>query len=203
MQDDGTIVERFLKFIDSNGQHDAESITNHILRTLTEYDINLDNCRGQSYDNASNLSGKYTRVQARLKALNPLIHYIPCSAHSLNLIGLCAVESCFNAVSFFGFLQNFYKFFSASKKCWVKMKSAIKGKTVKSLSNTRWLARLDATTALKKNFVELRQLLQDFTLDDNETNETKSDSSYLKKSMDALETAVLCVLSQYKQMSAA
>ena len=31
-------------------------------------------------------------------------------------------------------------------------------------------------------------------LDDNETNETKSDSSYLKKSIDALETAILCVL---------
>ena len=46
------------------------------------------------------------------------------------------------------------------------MKSPIKGKTVKSLSNTRWSARLDATTALKENFVELRQLLQDFTLDD-------------------------------------
>ena len=31
-------------------------------------------------------------------------------------------------------------------------------------------------------------------MDDNETNETKSDSSYLKKSIDALETAILCVL---------
>ena len=56
-------MKRFLKFIDSNGQHDAESITNHILRTLTEYDINLDKFCGQSYDNASNLSGKYTGVQ--------------------------------------------------------------------------------------------------------------------------------------------
>ena len=40
----------------------------------------------------------------------------------------------------------------------------------------------------------MRQLLQDFTLDDNETNQTKSDSSYLKKSIDSLETAILCVL---------
>ena len=56
VQDDGTIVKRFLKFIDSNGQHDAESINNHILRTFSEYNINLDNCRGQSYENASNLS---------------------------------------------------------------------------------------------------------------------------------------------------
>ena len=31
-------------------------------------------------------------------------------------------------------------------------------------------------------------------MDDNETNETKSDSSYLKKSIDALETAISCVL---------
>ena len=74
------------------------------------------------------------------------------------------------------------------------MKLTIKGKTVKSLSNTRWSARLDATTALKENFAELRQLSQDFTLDDNETNETKLDSFFLKKSMDALETAIICVL---------
>ena len=95
MQDDGTVVERFLKFIDSDGQHDAESISNHILRTLTEYEIKLDNCRGQSYDNASNLSEKYTGVQARLKALNPQIHCISCSAHLLNIIGSHTAECCF------------------------------------------------------------------------------------------------------------
>ena len=37
-------------------------------------------------------------------------------------------------------------------------------------------------------------MLQDFSLDGNETNQTKSDSSYLKKSKDALETAISCVL---------
>ena len=156
--DDGTIAERFLKFVESGGQHDAESITNHILRTLTEYDLGLNDCRGQSYDNATNLSGRYSGVQARLKVLNPLIHYIPCSAHSLNLVGSCAVESCNNSTSFFGFIQNFCNFFSASTKRWAKMKSAIQGKKVKSLSNTRWSARSDATSALKENFVELKAI---------------------------------------------
>ena len=72
------------------------------------------------------------------------------------------------------------------------------------------VSRSDATTTLKENFVELKQLLQGFTLDDNGTNETKSDLSYLKKSMDALETAILCVMAQnpskvlqYKQKSTA
>ena len=92
----------------------------------------------------------------------------------------------------FHFLASeFYKFFSASTKRWAKMQSDIKGKTMKLLSNTRWSARSDVTSAPKKNFVELRQLLQDFTLDDNETNHTKSDSSYLKNSMNVLETAIL------------
>ena len=31
-------------------------------------------------------------------------------------------------------------------------------------------------------------------MDDNETNKTKSDSSYLTKNIDAVETAILCVL---------
>ena len=56
VQDDGTIMETFLKFIEKNGQPDAESITNPILSTFKEYEINLDNCRVQSYYNASNLS---------------------------------------------------------------------------------------------------------------------------------------------------
>ena len=49
-----TFVEKFLKFIDSNEQNDAESIPNYILHTLAEYETNLDNYRGQSYDNARN-----------------------------------------------------------------------------------------------------------------------------------------------------
>ena len=39
-----------------------------------------------------------------------------------------------------------------------------------------------------------KKLHGDWRNNDNETNETKSDSSYLKKSMDALETTILCVL---------
>ena len=33
-----------------------------------------------------------------------------------------------------------------------------------------------------------------FKLDDDEANKTKSDSWYLKKSIDALEVAILCIL---------
>ena len=57
-------------------------------------------CRGQSYDNASNMSGRYGGMQARMKAINPLAVYIPCMAHSVNLVGVNSVDCCVHAVSF-------------------------------------------------------------------------------------------------------
>ena len=81
----GKPVERFLKFITISG-HDGETLTNVILDTLLKHEIDIMNCRGQSYDNAANMSGKYIGVQARIKQVNPLAEYVPCSAHSLNLV---------------------------------------------------------------------------------------------------------------------
>jgi len=42
--------------------------------------------RGQGYDGASNMSGKYRGVQARVKELYPLAMYTHCCNHVLNLV---------------------------------------------------------------------------------------------------------------------
>ncbi|XP_065664392.1 zinc finger MYM-type protein 1-like [Hydra vulgaris] len=57
------------------------------------YDIDITNCRGQAYDNASNMSGKYSGLQARLKERSELAFHIPCAGHSLNLVGQCSVNT--------------------------------------------------------------------------------------------------------------
>jgi len=127
-----------------------------ILQKLSEHGIDIQNCRGQSYDNASNMSGIYSGLQARIKEVNPLSEYIPCAAHSLNLVGLSAAESNRAAVNFFGFLQDLYNFFSASTHRWTVLKSKIPAgmdvKVPKSLSQTRWSARADACSALEKGY---------------------------------------------------
>nr|XP_054594250.1 uncharacterized protein LOC129161607 [Nothobranchius furzeri] len=110
-------VERFLEFIPLHG-HTAEHMEETLKFELKELDIDLMDCRGQSYDNASNMAGKYSGLQARVKNKNPNADFIPCSAHSLNLVGACAAECCIGAVSFFGFIQNHYNFFSASSRRW-------------------------------------------------------------------------------------
>ena len=75
-------------------KHTGETLTNTLLCFLNEIGVDILNCRGQSYDNAANMSGRYYGMQAKIREINPLAHFIPCAAHFLNLIGTSAVECC-------------------------------------------------------------------------------------------------------------
>jgi len=52
----GEPVERFLQFIANTG-HKSEDMADTILMALGANELDVKNCRGQSYDNASNMSG--------------------------------------------------------------------------------------------------------------------------------------------------
>ncbi|KAG8175972.1 hypothetical protein JTE90_000011 [Oedothorax gibbosus] len=80
-KDSETGVERFLKCIPITSRK-SETLSEVALQTLSE--LNLANCRGQSYDNSSSMAGRYSGLQARLKSLDPLADFLPCAAHSLN-----------------------------------------------------------------------------------------------------------------------
>ena len=68
---DGKPVERFLTFHQMTS-HKAEAIATTLLEYLERETIDFQDSRGQSYDNASNMSRKYSGMQARLKEVNPL-----------------------------------------------------------------------------------------------------------------------------------
>ena len=110
---DGSPIERFIKFVPNVG-HKGIEIANAILSTLEEANINIMDCRGQSYDNASNMSGAYNGVQAKIKKICRPAEYIPCSAHSLNLVGICAAEICEGSCKFFNIFQELNNLFALS-----------------------------------------------------------------------------------------
>ncbi|ESN93388.1 hypothetical protein HELRODRAFT_180917 [Helobdella robusta] len=64
------------------------------------------------------IAGKYSGLQAQIKEVNHQVAFIPCSAHSLNLVGTNAAESCAEACNFFWLIQHVYNFFSASTARW-------------------------------------------------------------------------------------
>lgn len=68
IRNNGEIVERFLEFIPNIG-HKAKYIENALLKSLENYGLDIMNCRGQSYGNASNVSGIYSGLQTRIKTI--------------------------------------------------------------------------------------------------------------------------------------
>ncbi|CAB4006330.1 Hypothetical predicted protein [Paramuricea clavata] len=66
--------------------HTGKELAESLLEFLKAHDIAIADCRGQSYDNASNMSGKYNGMQAIIRQQCNLAEYVPCAAHSLNLV---------------------------------------------------------------------------------------------------------------------
>jgi hypothetical protein len=83
---------------------------------IKKLDLNIDDIRGQGYDNGSNMKGKERGVQKRLLDINPKAFYTPCGCHSLNLVLCDIANSCPKAISFFGIVQRIYTLFSSSTK---------------------------------------------------------------------------------------
>lgn len=115
---EGDPVERFLQFTPISS-HKAADLEETVINILNETHIDLDNCRGQCYDNASEMSGAFTGLQTRIRDQNKYAIYIPCTGHSLNLVGNSAAEkSCLIATKYFMLLQKLYTFLSGSTKRW-------------------------------------------------------------------------------------
>ena len=91
VQPNGKPVERFIRFIELHG-HGAENMEAVVTKLIENLGLDISDLRGQSYDNAANMSGIYSGLQARIRELNPLAHYVPCAAHSLNQVGSCVAE---------------------------------------------------------------------------------------------------------------
>ena len=54
----------FYNFVDCNKT--GAAIAQLILKFLDSHHISISNCRGQEYDNSSNMAGKYNSAQAQL-----------------------------------------------------------------------------------------------------------------------------------------
>ncbi|KAF2895704.1 hypothetical protein ILUMI_10484 [Ignelater luminosus] len=83
--DNSNIEEHFLGFVDISYSTGA-SLVDCILQKLDEFGLNISDLRGQGYDNGANMEGKKSGVQRRILNLNLKAFYVPCAAHTLNLV---------------------------------------------------------------------------------------------------------------------
>jgi hypothetical protein len=126
---------------------------------LKSLDLDIDNVRGQGYDNGSNIKGKHQGVQKKLLDINPRAFYSACGCHSLNLTLCDMANSCRKAIEIFGVIQRIYTTFANSTRRWQILKDNITGLTLKSLSSTRWESCVESVKAIRFQISDVREAL--------------------------------------------
>lgn len=99
--------------------------------------LNIEDYRGQSYDNASNMSGWYASLPAQLKQITSLAEYVPCAAHSMNLVATASVSCFLKAVNFLSSVQQIYTFSAASMHQWTTLTEVLAANVNRETSNTK------------------------------------------------------------------
>lgn len=179
-----SIEESFVEFcpvINTTG----EGLTEVIVAKISELGLDIKNLRGQGYDNGANMRGKNIGVQKRILDLNNRAMFVPCAAHSLNLVINDAVKKTFETIGFFSLVQSIYVFFSASTQRWSLLKEKITLLTLKPLSDTRWESRVEAIKPLKYQIGEiydaLLEIVGDLSYDATVRHEADSFAKKIKK----------------------
>lgn len=183
------VMESFIDFIETKDKT-AEGISKMILDKIQADGLDISNCRGQAYDNAAVMAGKYSGVQQRIREINPKAEFVPCSNHSLNLVCLHAASVEVDSVTFFGTLERCYSFFSSSTHRWEVLITAT-GKSLKRVQDTRWSARGDAVNVTWHHYKDILVTLEELT-EAGESLNTRTDAGTLLVSMQSF--SFLCFL---------
>jgi hypothetical protein len=174
-EDGCQIEENFIDFIHFEGKTGLE-LSKMIMEKLKVDGLDINNCRGQGYDNGANMSGAYQGVQARILEINKCAFFVPCAAHSLNLVGQNAASKILQAKLILGQIQNLFIFFSGSTQRWSLLHKYLK-KTLKGHSATRWSSKSDAVSTLLVEFKNVCDALTELVPSPNSNHQTSADAN--------------------------
>ena len=101
------VFEFFLTFVKAESLN-AESLSDYIIRTLRDYNLDPALIVSQGYNGASVMSGSCSGVQQRIKMIAPNVTYVHCYAHCLNLALVDCVRKVQDASEFFALMELLY-----------------------------------------------------------------------------------------------
>ena len=97
-------TEYFLGF-HSTKDTKAGTVFEIVIDVFRRFDISIDRLRGQCFDGAANMSGKHSRLQSRLREVEPRALYVHCNAHNLNIVVQDTLEEIVAARKFIGMVK--------------------------------------------------------------------------------------------------
>jgi hypothetical protein len=190
----------------------AEGLFDVLASFLQKYELKICDIRGQGYDGCSTMSGCYTGVQSRVRAVNKCAYFVHCFAHRLNLVIVDTCSKNTKVRNFFGIVASLYDFIEGSTKRHAVFKAVREqiesemekddflerrsgSRKLHSLSTTRWSSRVDNCHALTVNLVGVTKTLETIANDESYDRKTAAEASCLLKAMDFEFCLTLTILS--------
>ena len=140
---------------------DSSAIGLHKLITnfIQQMGLDIKNCRGQRYEGAAVISGKYSGLHKKIQDVATHAYYVHCASHNLNLVLKDAMKAVTKTRQFYDTVESVYNFFGHSIVWWQKLQNvhdrSCSNSTLKALNPTWWSGRYDDVYTLKKSFVTL------------------------------------------------
>ena len=155
------IREEFLKFIHCDKGVTGRDLFEAVTNTLSEFGLDLMNCRGQGYDRSGSMAGKVNGLSGIVLQINKLALYMHCHIDRLNLvvssltriIGFRNVMDAIKAISYF---------FNLSPKRQEHLEKVIKEnfpevtrKTLLDACPKRWFQRMNSVNLFEDLFLAI------------------------------------------------
>ena len=216
------VAEDFLGFVQLP-ETNAAAITEAMLGALKDWNIDLQKWRGKGFDGAAIMSGRQSGVSTRIQQTLPYAKYFThCRSHCLNLV---IVNSCQNVpevrnfMSFFKELTLFVNYstkrkhiittnmsekivddltkdLEAEKHEEEHFQSANRRQVLPTLSDTRWLSRVDSISTILVKNEQIKLYLSMEIIAEKSSDQSKQTTSFVKK-MGEFSFIVTAVMTQY------
>ena len=177
--------EDFLGFVEAKSLT-GEYLANLLLETLSSWGLDLDQMRGQGYDGAANMSGRFRGVQAKIKEKYPKALFTHCHSHCLNLVvgEACQLPALGKTIRT---IKEVIVFISSSPKRMLCLTNAIsallpkeKRTRLKALCETRWVQRHESIALFHQMYSPILHALADVEASGDSISSDKADG-FLRK----------------------
>jgi hypothetical protein len=167
------IHELFFGFY-ATASTDGETLYKIVKDILLRFDLPITACRGQRYDGAANMSGKFSGVKTRIIADEQRAVYVHCVAHSLNLVVQESMQHIPAVRNFINTCKDIINTVKDSPKR-LALFETIQDDTMENntalqpFCPTRWCMRASSLRSVKSNYAALKDFFHQ--LADSEMND--------------------------------
>ena len=171
VDNNSTIREEFVSFLECSYGLSGHSLFKTIKEFLDSNDIDISDCRCQSYDIAGAVAGKNQGLAAHFLKINSRALYTHCSCRCLNLavVASCWEQRIRNLIRNIKEISYFFNLSVPQNNCLkekiLKFRPDSSKRKLKNVCRTRWIERIEGMDVLEDLFVPVYHSL--FTIKEN------------------------------------